>query len=54
MEFEVEWEPIGENASVLTWESYKSLRSTDKLHDYLQQNKMKSLIPAIFKARNNA
>ena len=52
MEFEVQWEPIGDNESVITWESYKSLRSTEALHHYLRQNKMKSLIPAIFRVNN--
>ena len=51
MEFEVKWEPIGDNESKITWELYKTLRATDALHTYLNNNKMKSLIPSIFKVQ---
>ena len=33
MEIKVQWEPIGDNESVITCEPYKSLRSTETLHN---------------------
>lgn len=48
MEFEVQWVPLGDEIDK-TWEPYSKLRTTDQLHKYLLENKMKSLIPPQFK-----
>jgi len=42
MEFKVKWEDFGETES---WEPYKGLRHSEKLHEYLRAHKLKSLIP---------
>jgi hypothetical protein len=43
MEFLVRW--TGYDASSNSWEPYKALMHVDKLHDYLREHKMRSLIP---------
>jgi hypothetical protein len=43
MEFLVRW--IGYDASSNSWEPYKALIHVDKLHEYLREHKMRSLIP---------
>jgi hypothetical protein len=43
MEFLVRW--TGYDASSDSWEPYKALMHVDKLHDYLREHKMRSLIP---------
>ena len=43
MEILVRW--TGYDASSNSWEPYKALMHVDKLHDYLREHKMRSLIP---------
>ena len=43
VEFLVRW--TGYDASSNSWEPYKALMHVDKLHDYLREHKMRSLIP---------
>ena len=43
MEFLVRW--TGYDASSNSWEPYKALMHVDKLHEYLREHKMRSLIP---------
>ena len=43
MEFLVPW--TGYDASFNSWEPYKALMHVDKLHEYLREHKMRSLIP---------
>ena len=43
MEFLVRW--TGYDASSDSWEPYKALMHVDKLHEYLREHKMRSLIP---------
>ena len=43
MEFLVRW--TGYDASFNSWEPYKALMHVDKLHEYLREHKMRSLIP---------
>ena len=43
MEFLVRW--TGYDASSNSWEPYKTLMHVDKLHEYLREYKMRSLIP---------
>jgi len=43
MEFKVRWAGFGESSD--SWEPYKALLHVDKLHDYLRENTMKTLIP---------
>ena len=43
MEFLVRW--TGYDASSNSWEPYKALMHVDKLHEYLREHKMQSLIP---------
>jgi hypothetical protein len=47
MEFHVRWAGYGEAHD--SWEPYKALLHTDKLHDYLRANHMKTLIPKAHK-----
>ena len=42
-EFLVRW--TGYDASSNSWEPYKALMHVDKLHEYLREHKMRSLIP---------
>ena len=41
------------DSSHKTWEPWKSLRTTDQLHDYLSENNMKSVTPKQFKKPSN-
>ena len=43
MEFRVWWNGYDESSN--SWEPYKSLMHVDKLHDYLREHRMQSLIP---------
>jgi len=43
MEFLVRWEGFGPEHD--SWEPYANLRHTEKLIDYLSQNRLKTLIP---------
>ena len=43
MEFLVRW--TGYDVSSNSWEPYKALMHVDKLHEYLREHKMRSLIP---------
>ena len=43
LQFKVRWAGFGETCD--SWEPYKSLMHVDKLHDYLRNNTMKTLIP---------
>ena len=43
VEFLVRW--TGYDASSNSWEPYKALMHVDKLHEYLREHKMRSLIP---------
>ena len=43
MEFLVRW--TGYDMSSNSWEPYKALMHVDKLHEYLRENQMRSLIP---------
>jgi hypothetical protein len=43
MEFLVRW--TGYDARSNRWEPYKALMHVDKLHEYLREHKMRSLIP---------
>ena len=43
MQFLVRW--TGYDASSDSWEPYKALMHVDKLHEYLREHKMRSLIP---------
>ncbi len=47
LRFKVRWQ--GYPPEHDTWEPYAYLRDTDKLHEYLRTNRMKSFIPAKFK-----
>jgi hypothetical protein len=47
MEFHVRWAGYGEAHD--SWEPFKALLHTDKLHDYLRANHMKTLIPKAHK-----
>ena len=44
MKFFVKWKGY-DDPKENTWEPWKTLRLVDKLHDYLEQNNMKNLIP---------
>lgn len=43
MEFFVQWTGCGEGSN--SWESYKASMNVNKLHDYLRERRMRSLIP---------
>jgi len=43
MEFLVQWTGYGENSN--SWEPYKAFMHVDSLHDYLHEDRMRSLIP---------
>jgi len=43
MEFLVEWDGYTDDAN--SWEPFSSLRDTDQLLEYLQANRLRSLIP---------
>ena len=47
MEFLVKWQ--GYTADANTWEPYHELKDTQPLIDYLNQNRLKSLIPARYR-----
>lgn len=47
LQFKVRWTGFGPEHD--SWEPYKGLKDTDKLHEYLRANRMISLIPAKFK-----
>lgn len=47
MKFTVKW--LNYDDSQNTVESWKNLRRTDQLHDYLREHKMKHLIPKEFR-----
>jgi len=49
LKFKVLWMPVNNQLPEITWEPYKSLRSTAALHKYLNENKLKMLIPAVYK-----
>ena len=46
MELLLRW--TGYDASSNNWEPYKALMHVDKLHKYLREHKMRSLIPRLF------
>ena len=43
LEFLVKWENYDESEN--TWEPWSNVRLTTQLHEYLENNKMRSLIP---------
>ena len=43
MEFLVSWTDFGADQN--SWEPYKALMDVDRLHDYLREHRMRSLIP---------
>jgi len=47
--FQVQWMPVNNGEAEITWEPWKTLRSTVALHKYLVEHNMKSLIPSSFK-----
>jgi hypothetical protein len=49
MKFQVLWMPVNNLTAQKTWEPWKTLRNTHALHKYLSENKMKALIPSIYK-----
>jgi len=48
MQFKVKWKH-NNSEDLYTWESLKTLRASHALHEYLRKNKMKSLIPPVYK-----
>jgi hypothetical protein len=49
MKFKVKWMSVNDSPQEITWEPFSSLRATVQLHQYLNQNKMRSLIPNDYK-----
>jgi hypothetical protein len=47
LSFLVKW--LGFDDTYNTWEPWKNVRDTDKVHDYLRANNMEKLIPKKFR-----